>query len=94
MHYGFCLRDGSNAIVCILLQFVPALVKYTMSINGLELGWIPDDCQWVVLTPSGHILGQRFPNREQAVSHLIEVQKIWNISDSSESDYTDVDFDL
>ena len=67
--------------------------KIRMRKNTLELGWIPDDCQWVVVTPSGHILGKRFTSIGQAERQLSDLQEIWNRNDSSESDYTDVDFE-
>ena len=76
------------------LQLVPELVNIIMTIyddaNKLELVWLADDCQWVVLTPSGYILGPRFFNAKQAGEFLDGVQDVWHKRDTD----TDVDSDI
>lgn len=63
-----------------------------MNDNDLELVWIPEDMHWVVLTPSGHILGKRFTTRDAADKFFEDVQSAWDGIDFSEPDF-DVDFD-
>jgi hypothetical protein len=57
--------------------------------DSLELAWIAEDCHWVVVTPSGHLIGPRFFDSEQANDFLDGMNEIWHQRDSSESENTD-----
>ena len=64
-----------------------------MSERRLILGYIPQDCHWVVVAPSGIQLGPRFPQEEPARAFFEEVADSWEENDFDEIDKYH-DFDL
>ena len=52
-----------------------------MSERRLILGYIPQDCHWVVVAPSGIQLGPRFPQEEPARAFFEEVADSWEEND-------------
>lgn len=63
-----------------------------MSEKRLVLGFIPQDCHWVVVSPSGVMIGPRFSNEEPAREFFEEIAETWERNDFDEIDkYNDFD---
>ena len=63
-----------------------------MTERRLILGYIPQDCHWVVLSPLGVQIGPRFSQEEPARDLFDEVADSWEDSDFDEiNEYNDFD---